>query len=220
MIRVLSMAIAIVCTATVATVVLLAGYLYSTGQVTRQTAADIKAVIRGEELTSSVEDDANLTPPSYQELAEQRALSVVGLAERERELSLVKASVDAQLAQILEERQALENLRKSFRAELKAERDKLTTETADQTRAILLGMNAELAVEHLAQLQLTEAVTLLQGMSEKDAARLLDKFRGTAHEPRGQEIFQSIARSGALPQPFVPAEQVNTRPAAASVIGP
>lgn len=208
MIRLLGIVIGVFCTATVLTGTLTLAYLWSQGTLNREASQEILAVLKGIPRPSDYRQEQaqpaeNMV--SYAEIAKMRTEKILNLSVRENELAILKQSLDDQLNSVLNERRQLAQLKKSFQTELAQEREKIITEAVAQARGILLKMETESAVEKLLALEPVEAVNLIKGLPEKDAARILDQFRQriAGKDPnirleKAEEIYKAIYRGDPL----------------------
>ena len=215
MFRILGMVIAIFCTATVLTGVLALGIVWSQGNLTRKSAADVASVLKGEPI--AVDEDAIKKEndlPSYDDVVSSRTSMILSLSTRETELAIIQQAITDQLNAIRSESEQLEQYRGTFQAELKKEEEKIVSESAEFSRATLLKMDPESAVEKLSKLDISDAVLLIKGMGEKDAAKILDQFREriTGKDPverveKAEEIFKAIYQGNPLIGPVDEASQ-------------
>lgn len=197
MIRILGMTVAIFCTASFMTAIAFAGYLWMQGTLDEETYEQFALVLKGERITQQTDAPVEESfPDSNKEISEKRQKAILSLSERERELQVLKESIDEQSRKIVEERQQLEELQSTFRKELNTEREKIVDESAEQARSILLGMKPDAAVMKLMAVEASEAIILLKGMKEKDAAKILEKFSTVqqADEQKANDIFRAIMR--------------------------
>lgn len=215
MFRILGMVIAIFSTATLLTLSLVLAYTWGQGNLTDESSREILAILKGEPRPSELNrDDEPEQMASFQQLEKQRVERILGISARESELSVLKQAIDDQTRFVLNERRQLEQLKKAFREELQAERDNLIAEATAQARGILLKMDPESAVEKLLSLPTGDAVILIKGMPEKDAAKILDQFRQriAGKDPnmrveKAEEIYKAIYRGDPLIQPVENARQ-------------
>jgi len=226
LLRVLGMVIGIFCTATVLTVSFVLAYAWSQGNLTPESSQEIVAVLKGEPRPSdyqTAEQDNEMS--SYEQLIKLRTERILGISARESELAILKQAIDDQTNFVLKERKQLEILKKTFRQELAEQEEKVTSEAVTQARGILLKMEPESAVEKLLGLDVPDAVVLVKGMPEKEAARILDQFRQriVGQDPEGrvekaEEIYRAIYRG----EPYLPsvtrAQQALMTPTAATDI--
>ena len=214
MIRILGLAIAIMCTSLVLTAVAVVGYFGSLGTLTKSNLNEILAILKDEPVPVEVIQRIDDTPlMTNDQLIAKRTSAILSLTERERELELIKRTIAEQSEQVLKERAALETARASFLKQLKSIEDENASESADQTRAILLKMKPEIAVGNLMAMRVDEAINVLQGMAEKDSAKLIQTFQlGTPEQrTRAEEIFLAISR-GQPTSDLVQQTQKDVRP--------
>ena len=209
MIRILGMVITIFCTATVLTGVLSLAFVWSQGILTRDSAEDIISVLKGEpiavdEETLKEQDEI----PSYDDIVDARTARILSISSRETELAIFQQAIEDQVSSIKSDRGKLEQFRETFQKELSAEQDKIVSESIEQARGILLKMDPESAVEKLNILDVSDAVVILKGMPEKDAARILDQFRQriAGKDPimrvkKAEEIYKAIYQGNPLIKP-------------------
>lgn len=194
MIKILSMAVSIFCVATVGTLICGAAFLWYQGDLTDETVTDVKSILRGEDpAMNSVVRKENDPQPSFQDIANLRAKSILSLTEREAELQLVKQTIDTQIEDLVKRRELLDKKQAEFEKSLDEITKTIASEAREQARGILLKMKPELAAQNLLALTPEEAIELVKGMGEKDVARILERFpKGT--EAAAEEIFMAIAR--------------------------
>lgn len=200
MVRILGTVISIFCTATVLTGLFALTIVWGQGNLTRESISDVVSVLKGEPIT--VDEDSLKKKdeiPSYDDIVKARTSRILSISARETELAIFQQAIEDQANSILNERGELEGFRRKFRAELTQEQEKIVSESIEQARGILLKMDAESAVEKLDVMSIAEAVVLLKGMPEKDAARVLDQFREriTGKDPvervkKAEEIYKAI----------------------------
>ncbi|MCA8986301.1 MAG: hypothetical protein KDA78_01580 [Planctomycetaceae bacterium] len=209
MMRILGTVIGIFCTATVLTMAAVLGYSWSQGNLSRDSGREIVAILKGEPHGSHTEtDETDEEMTSFDEIVEKRTEKILSITARESELDVLKQAIDDQTSLVMNERKKLEQLKKTFRDELEEEYRRIQDESVEQARAILLKMDAESAVEKLTALDVADAVLLMKGMAEKDAARILDQFRQRigGKDPiervqKAEEIYKAIYRGEPLIAP-------------------
>ena len=222
MARVLGMVIGIFCTATVLTAVAVLAYAWSQGNLTPEATREIVAVLKGEPRPSDLQPaETENEMASNEQLLKARTERILGISARESELAILKQAIDDQANFVIKERKQLEILKKAFREELAEQQEKVTSEAVAQARGILLKMEPESAVEKLLGLEVADAVILIKGMPDKDAARILDQFRiriaGQNPEDRvekAEEIYRAIYRGEPYLPPVARAQQGLMNPAA------
>lgn len=196
MFRILATLVSVVCVAAVVTLGAAAGYFLATGKLTNEK---INAIIDtfndvGPTIADAPEIPEELAQVAQEQVVNERAMSILGLSARERELNLLKELIEAKTTEVIDEKRELEKARGAFGDELKAAEDQLLTDAAEQARGILLALPAENAVEKLMTLEPREAVLLMKGISEKQHAKILQEFKSKEQTERGNEIFQAIVR--------------------------
>jgi flagellar motility protein MotE (MotC chaperone) len=197
MIRILGLTIAIFCTATLFTLAGATLWIGMQGHINREDLAEMKAIVMGTERPSQmkvVQEDETPRKAGFEEISRMRVLKIMELEKREQELDSLKQNIDLQVQAILVKRTELETLRDAMRKEIDTSEKKISAEATEQARGILLKMSPDAAVEKLMTLETPEAITLVKGMGEKDAAKILDKFRGGEAGAKGNEIFAAISR--------------------------
>ncbi|MCG6154509.1 hypothetical protein [Rubinisphaera margarita] len=216
MIRILGAVIGIFSTATLLTVALVFVYSWGQGHMSREAVLEIAAIVKGEPRPSDLqkEEEVEMEMTSYDEIVRKRTEKILSIAARESELAVLKKAIDDQTNLVMTERQKLEQIKKTFKDELEKERTALADEAVAQARAILLKMDPESGVEKLLALNTDDAVLLLKGMPEKDAARILDQFREriAGKDPmervqKAEEIYKAIYRGEPLIDPADRAQQ-------------
>jgi len=198
MIRTAVTILCVVCIATVLSEVLGLGLLWSRGQLDREALKEIHLVLSGETDGSlQVTEEAEPAHPSVDDVSQRRAMSVLALETRNKELELLKAMVTEKRTRLNEAQQKLSAQRDAFQTQLKQIKDQTTSAAAEQARGILLALPSADAVASLMTLSLDENVMLLGGMQEKAAAKILQEF-GRSEDPeqieRGQKIFEAISQ--------------------------
>lgn len=199
MIRNLILVFCVACVATVLTEVLGVAYLWTQGQLTPQTLADIRAVLAGEDLGASpVESEADeKTAPSTDDITRQRINRVWNLQRRQNELAVIKAMVFQQAGKVDTQRSEFEKQKQKFLADLKQQSRQLQSAATEQARGILAQLPPTDAVQNLMALDLNRNIVLLKGMSDRVVAKLLKEFLNSGDAKvaeRGQHIFEAISR--------------------------
>ena len=95
MIRSLTVIICIFCVATILSEAVGLGFLWSRGQLSLETIAEIRVILSGEygELAEGELDDETYYP-SNEDIVKQRSISIMNFNNREKELGLMKSMVD------------------------------------------------------------------------------------------------------------------------------
>ena len=141
-----------------------------------------------------IEIPEELAQVAKEEVVQRRAMAILELQARDRELQLLKSWVEQKMVEVTASKRELEQLQSGFQAELDQARDALLAESAEQARGILLNLKADDAVEKLMTLEPDEAIRLMKGIPEKDHAKILEAFRTPENRERGNEIFKAIVR--------------------------
>lgn len=198
MIRLLMVLIGVVSAVIVMAELLAVGLLWSRGSLDKHTMRDLRRALApaAAKATADAETPAeSATTPaiSAQEIRDARVKRVLDLDARENELQLLKRLTTDLANQLISERQAFDELKKSFRKELSEQAEKAASDATEQSRAILLASPPEEAVQRLMGLTLEEDVDLMRGLPEKSIARLLGAFqRDVKAAERGQQIFEAL----------------------------
>jgi flagellar motility protein MotE (MotC chaperone) len=185
-----------------ATVVLAEGaavsVLWLTGSLTFETLRDVRLALQDqppEETGPEPTEAPQVDTPSQDEIREQRLTRVLELDARESELTILKRMTSDTAIQLISDRQAFDQLKAEFRADLERVQQQSRSEASEQIRTILLATPPEDAVLRLMGLPSEAAVDLLRGLPEKSIARILQAFQQDAKTAaRGQELFESLYR--------------------------
>lgn len=217
MIRILGLTIAIMSTSLVLTAAAVIGYFGSMGTLTKSNLTEILSILKNDPtLIQQGVPEVDTTPLiTNDQLVAERTKVILSLTERERELELIKKAITEQSDLVLKERTALESTRSAFLKQLKTIEEETMSAAADQSRGILLKMKPEVAVTNLMAMTPNEAIMILQGMGEKDSAKLLQTFQtGNAEQrDRASQIFLAISR-GQPKADLAQQTQKDIRPAA------
>ena len=210
MLRILATLTSVVCIAAVVTLIAGVGLLWSAGRLTPETINGIADLLDGQEpvLPSEPEIPEELAQVAKEEVIDKRAMSILELTARERELNLLKGLIEAEAAEVVNQRRDLDRAQKAFKQQLEDVEAELLSESAEQARGILLALPAEKAVEKLMTLEPAEAIMLMKGVAEKSHAKILQEFQSQEETVRGNEIFQAIVRG--LPKRDVLQQAENT----------
>lgn len=196
MFRIAATLVSVVCVAAVMTAIAAAAYLWYDGRLTGETVNDVVAIFDGEEeaLPTEPEIPEEIAQVAKDEVVERRAMAILELTSRERELNLLKGLIESKAAQVVSEKRELERAQKNFQEKLTEVEKELLAESAEQARGILLALPPDEAVRKLMTLDADEAVRLMKGVADKAHAKILQEFQGQEETPRGNEIFQAIVR--------------------------
>ncbi len=128
------------------------------------------------------------------------------MESRGKELELLKMLTENRANQLISDQKSFDEMKEAFRVELAGLNERHQTEAVEQARSVLLASPTEAAVQRLMELPLTEAISIIRGMPEKNIAKILQGFNvapkenaGTAataedRKIRGQKIFEALSR--------------------------
>lgn len=202
MAKILASTIGIFCTGTVITLLLAMGMFWQQGTLNEESVQEIQTILSGapREIAAPI-DPETAWKAKYEEIVQERTGRILNIARREDELDLIKTALEKQSEQVVEERKKIEQSRAQFRLKLEEAKQEIVSEAAEQSRGILLKLPVEDAAEELMALDLKDAIILVKGMTEKDAAKILSEYRnpgrgGPEQTPlrmkRAMDIFQAI----------------------------
>ncbi len=179
--------------------------LWQRKQLTAESVKEIRLILTGEDQDVFIADEeADSSRPSSKDIVRERSMRILDLGTREQELSILTSMIDNKASNLSTLQQSFDKQRNEFEERLQQLNESITAESAEQARGILLKLPETNAVTNLMGLELQQNIALLQGMTEKDIARILEQFAtGTTEQAeRGQEIFQSLSK-GAEPKSLV-----------------
>ena len=187
---------AVVCVAVVVTAAAGAGYCWASGLVDRPMLDRVRGAIvdAKDEPPPPVEIPEEIAQVAKEEVIEARAMRILELTARERELNLLKGLLEAKSAELVKTKQDLERAQASFQDTLDEAEAELLSDAAEQARGILLALPPADAVAKLMTLEVDEAIRLMKGIPEKSHAKILQEFTTAEQTTRGNEIFQAIVR--------------------------
>ena len=196
MIRTTLTLVGVVCTAVVLTALAGAGYCWATGLVDAAAVERVRLALAPpeEQPEEEVAVPEEIAQVAKEEVVRERAMRILDLTARERELNLLKGLLEAKSAQLVETKRELERAQAGFQDTLDAAEAELLSEAAEQARGILLALQPAEAVAKLMTLETDEAIRLMKGLSEKSHAKILQEFKTVEQTARGDEIFQAIVR--------------------------
>jgi len=199
MIRLLLMLIGVFCFSVVVAEACLIALVWSRGNLTPANIRDVRQILAGQQAIT-VEAEETLAQQEQESLAqirEARLVRVLDLETRARELELLKIMTSETANELISERQAFDEKKEAFQQELTNLQTQLDDAAIRQARAVLLASQPEQAALRLMGLPAEEAVRLLSGMPEKSIAKILQAFQKDIRmAPRGQELFEALARGG------------------------
>ena len=201
--RVFTTLIGTICVATVVTQAIAGGVLWWHGRLTPSAWSEIAAALDGasdeEESDATAEDetppaDGSTRTPLYEEVLDRRAKAILDLADRTEQLRSAARTVSAEAERVVDDRAALAAERAAFARELTAARETLTAESTELTRGLLKNMGARKSVEYLTDLPDLSVVTLIKGLDERTASKVLAEFAGGTEQEKakGAAVFAAL----------------------------
>jgi len=213
MFKIINLIFTCLCIATVLSEILGVGLLWQRGQLNMQTLHDIRLILSGEKQDAEVEsEDQDAPQMSLEELVQARAKVDADLENRQRELNTFEQMIREKADQISDKQKKLEENRTLFLAELEELRKKNLDSATEQGRGILMALPPEEAAQKLLQATLEEDLILLQGMSEKIIANILQEMKEGEAAKRGKEIFHSLATGRLTSLPIDQAAEKSAAP--------
>ena len=182
------------CVATILSQAVGIGLLWFTGHLNASTIGKALAVLAGDAVVEAATARADAEPVrvTQEQLLEHRASRLLDLDHRTREVEgRVDFAADV-LAKVREEREALDNLWKSFEDELKQVEVSETSEGMEKVRSILAKLKPSQAKDFLMKDDVDEAVRLLAEMPDRTVAKLLKEFKTDAEMQRAEEILRAL----------------------------
>jgi flagellar motility protein MotE (MotC chaperone) len=180
--------------------------LWNRGMISAHHLQEIKLVLTNRTLADEPENETELKQqyPSVREVAEARAIKVLGFDKRESELMTLKGMADVKREALESQQKQFLAQRKEFEEELARIESEITAASTEQARGVLLALPPKDAVRQLMQIPLDQDVVLMKGMPEKTIAKILKEFQ-TAGDPaagdgkdapaeRGRQIFEALSR--------------------------
>lgn len=183
--------------------VLAAGVLWSQGRLNADAIREIRLILNEPAGKPSPESLVEKKPAvSVDDVTTERAIRILHLEERQNEQEILRALVADSRAGVLKEQATLREERKLFDQKQTEKLKQQQNEALEKTRSVLLKTEAALAMAQLMNLSVEENVALLEGMSEKKIAELLQAFSAgdKSQQERGRLIFQALSR-GRLESP-------------------
>lgn len=179
--------------------------LWSRGHLTSETIREVRLALSHSSGGAATEpaEQKHSDESSAEEIRAERVKRVLEFDARELELQQLKRLTADSANQLISDRQTFDQLKDAFRTELRKLGEKTQSDTTEQARAVLLASPPEDAVARLMGLSLEECLDLMQGMPEKQIARILQAFEANPKtSARGLQIFQSLYR-GAPTKPLI-----------------
>jgi len=195
------------CVATIIAEVLLVFFLARSWQFSRERVIRTLAVAQGVDLralqarAAAEQPDVSREQPSYEQVLETRAVKVRHLELRERALADALKQVDFQERKVTEEKEAVAAMKKTCEAELLALRQHATSQGMEDTRAKLMAIKpaqAKLLLDDLlADGEVETVVTLLRGMPDTKASKIIGEFKTEKDLENIGEVLRRILEGGA-----------------------
>jgi len=196
------------CVATIIAEALLVFFLARSWQINRERMIRTLAVAQGVDLSAlearaaAEQPDVSREQPSYEQVLETRAVKVRHLELREQALADALKQVAHRQRKVAEEKEALAGLKKTFEAELLAIKQQATSQGIEDTRAKLMAIKpaqAKLLLDDLLdEGEIETVVTLLQGMPDTKASKIIGEFKTEKDLENIGEVLRRILEGGAL----------------------
>jgi hypothetical protein len=196
------------CVATILAEGLLVFFLARSWQINRERVIRTLAVAQGVDLdalearAAAEQPDVSREQPSYEQVLETRAVKVRHLELREQALADALKDVALRQREVFEEKEALAGLKKKFEAELLALTQQATSQGIEDTRAKLMAIKpgqAKLLLDDMLDGgEIDTVVTLLQGMPDTKASKIIGEFKTEKDLENIGEVLRRILEGGAL----------------------
>ncbi len=187
------------CIATVITETVGLGLLWSRGQLNSRTFREIEVILTGEEFMGVGDDDQEQDgqQTSMGDIDNQRVMAILDFEEREGLAKQLFEDVMNIRAEVTQQQEDLRKDRAVFEAELQKVNEKITAESTELARGVLLQSKPKDAVDRLMDLKLEEDVILMRGMPEENIAKILKEFKAGQNQERvkrARHIYESLYR--------------------------
>jgi hypothetical protein len=190
------------CVATVLTQIILAVVIVSKWQLDRERVAQMLAIAYGVDLFAMrevAEKEREQPPaeqPSYDQVLEARAAKMRDLELREQTLQDDLAQLRMKQDKTADELKRTQQLKESFDAALRAQREGATATGTEEVRRILETIKPKQAKELLVQMlddkRLDEVVVLLAAMPDARCAKIVGEFKTAEDRERIGEVLRRI----------------------------
>lgn len=176
---------------------LAAGLLWSQGRLNADAVREIRVILRDPD---ALEEEQNrqqqAVPVSVNDVIQSRAIRILHLEERESEQAVLRGVVADLRSSINSEQDRLLSQKELFEKQQQDLQARRTAAGIEKSIAVLTASDVDLAVAQLSELTLDESIILMEGMPEKQIAKLLAAFAAGDKDQveRGQQIFQAITR--------------------------
>jgi dGTP triphosphohydrolase len=189
------------CVATILSQVILAAYLTATWKIDRERMVQVLAVAQGIdvlEMRRQADRDGrevSLEQVSYEQIRETRAVKVRHLELREQALGQGLLQLGSEQRKLAEETKRQEQIVESFRQELADLQQGAAATGLENARLKLESLKPRQAKEQLVAMldndELDDVVTLLAGMTDSKAAKIMAEFK---LEGEGEQLYEILRR--------------------------
>ena len=187
---------------------LLVLFLARSWQLNRERVIRTLAVAQGVDLSAlearaaAAQPDVSREQPSYEQVLETRAAKVRDIELREQTVADALKEVAYRQRKVTEAQDALAGQKKTFEAELLALRQQATSQGIEDTRAKLMAVKpaqAKLLLDDLLDDgEIETVVTLLQGVPDTKASKIIGEFKTEKDLENIGEVLRRILEGGAL----------------------
>jgi len=164
MIRLLAYVTSLFCFVVVLGEALGVGLLWMQGRLTPDTLDEIRLILSEQPEQQQVpQEQQEQELPSTEDVLAERAMRILNLESRQRELEQLKALVDQGRELVLKEQDLFTQKKKAFEQQLAALQSQLNSEATELAREVIAKSDPKDAVRHLMALDLDQDVILLRG---------------------------------------------------------
>jgi hypothetical protein len=202
LLRVAGVGLTYFCVATVLTEVILAVAIASKWQLDRDRVAQMLAIANGADLLAIREEAGKereqppTEQPSYDQVLEARAARMRNLELREQALQDDLLQLRLAQEKTADEQRRYKQLKESFDAALRAQREGATANGTEEVRRILEAIKSKQAKDLLVQMldekKLDEVVVLLAAMPDARRAKIVGEFKTADEKQRIGEVLRRI----------------------------
>jgi len=195
------------CVATILAETILVVYLAHSWELNRERVIRTLATAQGVDLSAlearaaAGQPDVSREQPSYEQILETRAVKVLHLDLREQALTDGLKELTHHQQKLDEAEEALAALRKTFEAELLALREQAASQGIEDTRSKLMAIKpaqAKLLLDDmLDDGEIQTVVTLIQGMPDVKASKIIGEFKTEQDLEKIGEVLRLILEGGA-----------------------
>lgn len=193
--------VAYVCVATCIALAMIAGYLASSGRLTREKMVQMLAVYHGIELAQSQMEPESAAPPppeqaSLEQIAEARAIHVRYLELREQALKSALEQIQFEGQKLADETKLFRRQKDEFETRLLALQKDAENSGAMELTSILEKIKAKQAKEQILQMlkndEMDQVVLLLANMQDSKRARIIGEFKTAEESTKLAEVLRRI----------------------------